>query len=116
MKTITAYAVIDKDGEFIQLRHIKPDMPEEHWVIVELTGEYDDTPKLKQCPCGKTPTLLDIYKAESSPKWAYLTPNCCSEWSIEFRTIDYDMDSLETMKEAHRVWNNADRGWLKNGK
>ena len=64
MKQITAYALINAEGRTIILSSTDKSYVEaasgayEDSTIVKLTGEYDDTPKLKPCPfCGKQPKV-----------------------------------------------------------
>jgi hypothetical protein len=62
---------------------------------------------LKPCPCGKTPTSLSI--SDNGSKWAYVSGNCCGEWSIEFRTQYNLIETDECMSLAIAAWNEADR-------
>lgn len=66
--------------------------------------------KLKECPCGKVPTELNIERQESTAgKWGYVSGGCCDWWQIEFR-LQYDkVDSEEAKKRASITWNNAPR-------
>ena len=64
---------------------------------------------LKICPCGKTPESLSIYDAGQGTKWAYVTPDCCCEWSIEFMTGYHDYGSPECIELAANAWNTATR-------
>ena len=64
MKTITAYALINAEGRTIILSSTDKSYVEgasgayEDSTIVKLTGEYDDTPKVSNCPfCGKQPKI-----------------------------------------------------------
>lgn len=66
--------------------------------------------KLAQCPCGETPTQICVYDANQGGKWAFAVPDCCGEWSIEFRTTYKALDSDECGKLAIDAWNNAPRG------
>lgn len=64
---------------------------------------------LTACPCGKVPTEIGIQDANQGGKWAYVVPNCCGEWMIEFRTnfLDLDSDACESL--AIEAWNAAPR-------
>ena len=64
---------------------------------------------LAACPCGKTPTDVDIYDACQGSKWANVVPNCCGEWMIEFRTNYAALDSDECKRLARDAWNSAPR-------
>jgi hypothetical protein len=66
--------------------------------------------KLRPCPCGEIPTTLMIVDAGQGGKWANCYGDCCSEWSIEFRTGYAKLDSLECMAYAVEKWNAAPRG------
>lgn len=63
---------------------------------------------LLSCPCGKTPTRLLI---DDGPpcKWAYVTGDCCSEWSVEFRTNYKATNSSACMALAIAAWNSTPR-------
>jgi len=65
--------------------------------------------ELAACPCGKTPTDVDIYDACQGGKWANVQPNCCGEWMIEFRTNYEALDSVECKRLAIEAWNSAPR-------
>ena len=62
--------------------------------------------KLLPCPCGETPTELHLDKG-ATYKWGWVSGNCCNEWHIEFRTVNYQPDSPETMEQAIKYWNDA---------
>ena len=64
---------------------------------------------LAACPCGKTPTDVDVYDAAQGGKWANVQPNCCGEWMIEFRTNYTALDSDECKRLAVEAWNSAPR-------
>lgn len=65
--------------------------------------------ELLACPCGKTPTMLDICYNGQGSKWATASGNCCGEWSVEFRTKYFDFDSNECIELAVEAWNLAPR-------
>lgn len=65
--------------------------------------------ELKQCPCGKTPTKLEIYDIGQGGKWAMCYGDCCGEWHIEFRTGYFPLDSGEVQERAIDAWNGAPR-------
>ena len=65
--------------------------------------------ELKPCPCGETPSELSISDVGQGRKWANVAPNCCGEWSIEFRTMYKGFDTDECMALAVTAWNNAPR-------
>lgn len=67
------------------------------------------TDTLKPCPCGKTPTVINIYDADQGGKWAWCVPDCCNEWHIEFRTHYHAIDSKACMILAAEAWNDAPR-------
>lgn len=69
-------------------------------------ASHSDT-GLAACPCGNTPTDIDIYDACQGGKWANVVPNCCGEWMIEFRTTYAVGDELK--KLAIEAWNTAPR-------
>ena len=63
--------------------------------------------ELKSCPCGKTPTAINIYGTDS--KWKWVSGDCCGEWSIEFRT-NYAKDGSSKLNNyAKEAWNDAPR-------
>ncbi len=64
--------------------------------------------KLKPCPCGKTPGSIGTYPSVSGCKWAFVDPDCCGTWMIEFRTQYETGDKL--LKLAIEAWNDAPRG------
>lgn len=66
---------------------------------------------LKPCPCGKTPEALSFNEGYSS-KYGFVTPTCCGEWHIEFRTgynqiEERNLPALERLMEM--AWNDAPR-------
>ena len=64
--------------------------------------------KLKECPCGKTPTELGI--TDWNSQWAYCSGDCCGEWIVEFRTQNERANSAKCMEYAIKEWNKAPRG------
>lgn len=66
--------------------------------------------KLKECPCGATPTELNITDSGQGGKWAHVGGNCCGEWEIDFRTEYNDIFSTECETLAMECWNDAPRG------
>ncbi len=64
--------------------------------------------KLKKCPCGKFPQKLHTIQGETA-KWGYASGDCCDDWNVEFRTVNYDFSSKESYKSAVGYWNNAPR-------
>lgn len=66
--------------------------------------------ELKQCPCGKTPTALNLMGNGQGVKWAWASGNCCSEWWIEFRTGYESLESEKCMEYAIKSWNETVRG------
>ena len=65
--------------------------------------------KLLGCPCGKTPTELDVTDIGQGGKWAGVSGNCCGVCEIEFRTQYNALDSAECMALAIEAWNEAPR-------
>ena len=68
-----------------------------------------ELPEIAKCPCGKTPNSLGIMADTSRPKWAFVYPDCCEEWHIEFRANYNHIDSFECKHLAFTAWNNAPR-------
>jgi len=64
--------------------------------------------KLKRCPCGKFPKELHTAQG-STAKWGYACGDCCNNWNIEFRTVNYDFSSKESYEKAVGYWNEAPR-------
>lgn len=64
--------------------------------------------QLKSCPCGATPTALQITGDEQA-KWAHVSGNCCGEWEIEYRNNYTKLASTEAMTLAAAAWNEAPR-------
>ena len=65
--------------------------------------------KLKPCPCGETPEELHV-SDEAGCKHAFVTGSCCGEWIVEFRTINYNPHSSDSMQAAIKSWNETKRG------
>jgi len=65
--------------------------------------------RLEPCPCGSVPKSLEIVSM-GQYKYALAVPSCCEEWMIEFRTVNYKLDSDETMDAAVLAWNISTRG------
>lgn len=64
---------------------------------------------INKCPCGKTPENLIEIDNNQGGKWAVVSGDCCSEWSIEFRNLYYEIDSDGSNELALEAWNNAPR-------
>lgn len=64
--------------------------------------------ELKPCPCGETPEQLCIESGQID-KWAWVSGDCCSEWSTEFRTNYHQLNSDECYDLAIEAWNRAKR-------
>ena len=65
--------------------------------------------KLRKCPCGETPTVLHLCENGQGRKWMEITPDCCGEWSTEFRTQYRHEGSDELMALAVEAWNGLPR-------
>ena len=65
--------------------------------------------EIKKCPCGGQPKQFQILDNGQGHKWANAYPDCCSEWSIEFRTKYKPFDSEDCQKLAIAAWNSAPR-------
>lgn len=63
---------------------------------------------LLPCPCGQMPTDLFV-RSIGGYKHASVSPDCCGEWAIEFRTVAYDLESVDTKNAAIDAWNRAPR-------
>ena len=74
-----------------------------------VAGQSGVAGSLAKCPCGKTPDALWLRKSPDGFKWAFLTPTCCNEWTIEFNTNGLDIDDPECMALAAKEWNGAPR-------
>lgn len=70
----------------------------------------EPTVNLQPCPCGRTPTRLSVEADHDRPKWAYVSGNCCGEWSIEYRNAYTMLNTPEADKIAMQAWNRAPRG------
>jgi len=68
--------------------------------------------ELKKCPCGSVPKSLQI-NAQDRDKWAFVSGDCCGEWSIEYRNNYARVPSEESMERARVAWNNAPREALR---
>ncbi len=64
---------------------------------------------IKPCPCGKTPTKLHCVDNGQGSKWAQASGDCCGEWSVEFRTGYFDLNSEKCQGYAIDSWNGAPR-------
>ena len=64
--------------------------------------------KLKPCPCGETPRTLHLTPGDG--KWAWVSGDCCNEWTIEFITKGFALDTDSCMEQAIKFWNEATRG------
>ena len=64
--------------------------------------------EIKPCPCGETPTKLVIF-TNGGYKYAQCYGDCCHEWSIEFRTVNYEPLSEDSYLSAVETWNRAPR-------
>jgi len=63
---------------------------------------------LKPCPCGKTPTTIDLNGWYPMQKWTVAMPDCCNEWMFEFRS-GYSKDQFEVEQWAKEAWNEMPR-------
>jgi len=61
------------------------------------------------CPCGRVISEIFIDDAGQGGKWAWVSGDCCGEWSIEFSTQYHALDSDECKKLATEAWNEAPR-------
>lgn len=68
--------------------------------------------ELKPCPCGEIPESLCTNSGSESatPKWAYVSGNCCNMWEVEYRTGYADITTDAGMQIAIVAWNAAPRG------
>jgi len=64
--------------------------------------------ELKPCPCGEVPFDL-VIEGTAPCKYAWVSGDCCSEWSIEFRSNYKELDSQECINLAIQAWNGAKR-------
>lgn len=71
-------------------------------------GQEGEEGELQPCPCGKTPTALQITGDEQA-KWAHVSGNCCGTWEVEYRNNYAKLASPEAMALAKSAWNDADR-------
>lgn len=60
---------------------------------------------LKPCDCGKTPDKLHI--ARNGAKYAFVSGDCCGDWTLEFETDYYSVGSSKCMELAIQCWNEA---------
>jgi hypothetical protein len=72
-------------------------------------GDASELSGLLSCPCGRPIDDIFIADAGQGGKWAWVSGNCCGEWSIEFRTQYNALDSEECKKLAIAAWNEAPR-------
>ena len=64
--------------------------------------------KLKKCPCGSSPELLEISLVETRVH-SYATCYACGYWTVEFRSSRNDLMSQKIQELAAKVWNDAPR-------
>lgn len=64
--------------------------------------------ELKICPCGKIPTALLIEEG-STTRWGYAYGDCCSDWMIEFRSVNNNPISKDSYDQAVEYWNDMPR-------
>ncbi len=66
--------------------------------------------ELKPCPCGKTPTALDIVEGDTF-RWRIISGDCCGEWRVETRvtTIGENANPEHHYKQCVEAWNEAPR-------
>ena len=72
----------------------------------ESSAKREGDAALLCCPCGVQPGKLYI-QAGADCKWAWMSGDCCGDWSIEFRTQYAELDSAECMEQAVKYWNDA---------
>ena len=66
----------------------------------------DKVIKLNPCPCGKTPTKLNIQDGDTY-RWRVISGDCCGTWMIESSRIAYQADSKTIEKQCIDDWNEA---------
>ena len=62
--------------------------------------------KIKRCPCGLTPTSLDLQDIEERP-YMIIIPNCCEDWSLDFRPTSEEWESGDILELVINRWNSA---------
>ena len=67
--------------------------------------------ELRECPCGRPIDDIIITENGLGGKWAWVSGNCCGEWSIEFRTNYLNINSDECRQLAVAAWNYAPRSY-----
>lgn len=65
--------------------------------------------ELAPCPCGSTPSALNVTGEFHSPKYGRVSGNCCGEWEIEFRNQYCEIGGIESTAKATKAWNDASR-------
>jgi hypothetical protein len=66
--------------------------------------------ELLPCPCGKTPTALNLYAGHVAGKYACASGNCCDEWFVEFRANYMQLAWDGALKDiATKAWNESPR-------
>ncbi len=70
----------------------------------------DEIKLLPQCACGGVPTRFGCDLTQGT-KWAQAWPDCCGEWSFEFRT-SYQTNEIILEAMAIDAWRRLPRGWL----
>ncbi len=65
--------------------------------------------ELARCPCGSTPSALNVAGEFTSPKYATVCGNCCGEWQIEFRNGHTEIGGPDSTAKATKAWNDAIR-------
>ena len=86
--------------------------PNSHEVVAvpQAVKDYNiDENRLLLCPCGDYPTVLIITDAGQGGKWAHVHGDCCSQWTLEFRTEYNDIESDACTALATSAWNQASR-------
>ena len=75
--------------------------------LSEPTGDFTE---LLPCPCGETPTTLNIAEGWSF-RWRIISGNCCGEWEHECRvpTIGENATEEGQLAACIKAWNDLPR-------
>lgn len=77
-------------------------------VIKKAAGEAAPSPVYQPCPCGETPTGLELYAlSDRFTRFSVAACNRCGVWSVLFDNDYHLLPSARSRELAAKAWNEA---------